>query len=77
MVAAGEAPDDEAKADVDEGTVSGGAESGGADKGGTTGGEKMALLLSRLALAEPPALVVAEGEDWLFEHHFHSGCFLK
>lgn len=74
MVAAGEAPD-EVPNNAD-GAVSGGADNGGAEIG--TGGEKMALLLSRLA-APPlgPLASVADGEDWLFEHHFHSGCFLK
>lgn len=73
MVAAGEAPDEVANVD---GAVNGGADSGGADIG--TGGEKMALLLSRLAgpLLEL-AIVVADGDDWLLVHHFHSGYFLK
>ena len=71
MVAAGEAPDDDANAD---GAVNGGAERGGADRG--TGGENIALLLSRLGPGPLP-LVVADGDDWLLEHHFHSGCFLK
>lgn len=55
MVTAGDAPDDEARTD---GAVSGGADRGGADRG--TGGENMALLLSRLA---PLPLVVADGDD--------------
>lgn len=72
-MAAGEAPEEVANAD---GAVNGGADSGGADTG--TGGEKMALLLSRLAGAPLElALVDGDGDDWLFEHHFHSGCFLK
>lgn len=88
MVAAGEAPDDEAKAD---GAVNGGADRGGADRG-MIGGENMALPLSLLAHAFVPIRLpstttlfvlvavdkqVADGDDWLFEHHFHSGCFLK
>lgn len=82
MVAAGEAPDEEASAD---GAVNGGADRGGADRG-IRGGENMELLLSLLDPLKPlmPILLVlvvdkgvADGEDWLLEHHFHSGCFLK
>lgn len=71
VVAAGEAPDDVAKAAVE---VSGGADKGGAERG--IGGEKIAPLLSLLT-PDPFPPVVAEGDDWLLEHHFHSGCFLK
>lgn len=55
MVAAGEAPDDDASA---HGAVNGGADNGGAEVG--IGGENMAPLLSRLA---PLPLVVADGDD--------------
>lgn len=58
VVAAGEAPDEDANAD---GAVNGGADRGGAERG--TGGEKMALLLSRLGACALFVLVVAEGED--------------
>lgn len=87
MVTAGEAPEEEAIIRTD-GAVSGGAERGGADRG--TGGENIPPLLSRLDLLAappppPPPLIgplgpppsLAEGDDWLLVHHFHSGCFLK
>lgn len=50
MVAAGEAPDDEASSvdEQDVGAISGGAESGGADRGMAVGENRELLLLSRL-----------------------------
>lgn len=60
-MAAGEAPDDEAKVFA---AVKGGADNGGADRG--TGGENIALLLSRRPVLLPLLLfplVVADGDD--------------